>query len=102
MLFRSGLSRRNAPKQDENGSYIPNGQASKSGLFTANSLVPIRDMDLIAVRICQLACIILSTCSLSPFFHLSLKSPWMVNLRAVDDNFRVNQGNRNYNGHEVS
>ena len=72
--------------------------------FTANSLQPIRDMDLIAVRICQLACIILSTCSLSPFFHLSLKSPWMVNLRAVDDNFRVNQGqgNRNYNGHEVS
>lgn len=71
--------------------------------FTENSLVPIRDMDLIAVRICQLACILLSTCSLSPFFHLSFKSPWMINLRPVDDNFRVNnnQGERNYNGHEV-
>jgi putative transposase len=31
-LNLKGLSRRNAPKQDENGSYIPNGQASKSGL----------------------------------------------------------------------
>ncbi|MHC5719110.1 MAG: nuclease/transposase family protein, partial [Nostoc sp.] len=27
-----GLSKRNAPKQDKNGTFIPNGQASKSGL----------------------------------------------------------------------
>jgi putative transposase len=31
-LNLKGLSRRHAPKQDESGSYIPNGQAAKSGL----------------------------------------------------------------------
>jgi putative transposase len=31
-LNLKGLSRRNPPKQDEAGSYIPNGQAAKSGL----------------------------------------------------------------------
>ncbi|MBN3897147.1 MAG: transposase [Nostoc sp. NOS(2021)] len=31
-LNLKGLSKRNAPKQDENGAFIPNGQASKSGL----------------------------------------------------------------------
>jgi putative transposase len=31
-LNLKGLSRRNSPKQDENGSYLPNGQSAKSGL----------------------------------------------------------------------
>lgn len=31
-LNLKGLSQRNAPKQDENGKYLPNGQAAKSGL----------------------------------------------------------------------
>jgi putative transposase len=31
-LNLKGLSRRNAPKQDENGKYLPNGQAAKTGL----------------------------------------------------------------------
>ncbi|NJL70010.1 MAG: transposase [Microcoleus sp. SM1_3_4] len=31
-LNLKGLSKRNAPKQDENGKYLPNGQAAKSGL----------------------------------------------------------------------
>jgi putative transposase len=31
-LNLKGLSKRNAPKKDENGAFIPNGQASKSGL----------------------------------------------------------------------
>jgi putative transposase len=31
-LNLKGLSRRNAPKQDETGAYIPNGQSAKSGL----------------------------------------------------------------------
>ena len=31
-LNLKGLSKRNAPKQDETGAYIPNGQAAKSGL----------------------------------------------------------------------
>lgn len=31
-LNLKGLSRRNAPKSDENGGYLPNGQAAKSGL----------------------------------------------------------------------
>lgn len=31
-LNLKGLSRRNAPKQDENGAYLPNGQSAKSGL----------------------------------------------------------------------
>ena len=31
-LNLKGLSKRNAPKQDENGAYLPNGQSAKSGL----------------------------------------------------------------------
>jgi putative transposase len=31
-LNLKGLSKRNAPKQDEDGKYLPNGQSSKSGL----------------------------------------------------------------------
>jgi putative transposase len=31
-LNLKGLSRRNAPKQDETGAFIPNGQSAKSGL----------------------------------------------------------------------
>ena len=31
-LNLKGLSKRNSPKQDENGNYIPNGQSAKSGL----------------------------------------------------------------------
>ncbi|BAZ25563.1 putative transposase IS605 family protein [Kalymmatonema gypsitolerans NIES-4073] len=31
-LNLKGLTRRNAPKQDETGAYIPNGQSAKSGL----------------------------------------------------------------------
>jgi putative transposase len=31
-LNLQGLSKRNAPKQDENGKFIPNGQSAKSGL----------------------------------------------------------------------
>lgn len=31
-LNLKGLSKRNAPKQDETGAFIPNGQAAKSGL----------------------------------------------------------------------
>ena len=31
-LNLKGLSKRNAPKQDENGAYLPNGQAASSGL----------------------------------------------------------------------
>ena len=65
--------------------------------FTENTLAVVRDMNLIAVRICQLACILLSTCSLSPFFHLSFKSPWLINLRPLDDNYRNSNNNNDNN-----
>jgi hypothetical protein len=43
-----------------------------------------QDTELASNRICQLATILLSTLSLSPLFHMSLKSSWLINMRPMD------------------
>ena len=48
--------------------------------FTAQ----FQDTDLASNRICQLATILLSTLSLSPLFHMSLKSTWLISMRPME------------------
>lgn len=43
-----------------------------------------QDTELASNRICQLATILLSTLSLSPLIHMSLKSSWLINMRPMD------------------
>lgn len=63
-----------------------------------------QDSDLASNRICQLATIVLSTLSLSPLFHMSLKSSWLINMRPMDARGGVTAqgGNRIHAGNEVS
>lgn len=48
------------------------------------------DVQLSSVRICLLAVVVLSTCSLTPLFHISYRCKWLMSLRPIEDNFRSN------------
>lgn len=63
-----------------------------------------QDSELASNRICQLATIVLSTLSLSPLFHMSLKSSWLINMRPMDvrGGTAAQGGNRVHAGQEVS
>ena len=60
-----------------------------------------QDTELASNRICQLATILLSTLSLSPLFHMSLKSSWLINMRPMDMRGPNLQGSRGNSGREV-
>ena len=55
--------------------------------------VAFSDSELAAVRICQLATILLSTISQSPLFHMSFKSSWLINLRPIESNYAYRASN---------
>ena len=48
------------------------------------------DVQLSSIRICLLAVVVLSTCSLTPLFHISYRCKWLMSLRPIEDNFRSN------------
>lgn len=53
------------------------------------------DVELSSIRICLLAVVVLSSCSLTPLFYISYKCKWLLSLRPVEDNFRSNSHNAN-------
>jgi hypothetical protein len=53
------------------------------------------DVELSAIRICLLAVVVLSSCSLTPLFYISYKCKWLLNMRPIEDNFRSNSHNAN-------
>jgi hypothetical protein len=53
------------------------------------------DVELSSIRICLLAVVVLSSCSLTPLFYISYKCKWLLNMRPIEDNFRSNSHNAN-------
>jgi hypothetical protein len=57
--------------------------------------VSLPETDVTGVRICLLAVVILSTCSLVPLFNISERRRWLLSMRPIDENLRSSKFNAN-------
>ena len=57
--------------------------------------VSLPETDVTGVRICLLAVVILSTCSLAPLFNISERRRWLLSMRPIDETLRSSKFNAN-------
>jgi hypothetical protein len=57
--------------------------------------VSLPETDVTGVRICLLAVVILSTCSLLPLFNISERRRWLLSMRPIDETLRSSKFNAN-------